>query len=196
MQNSKIQLIGNKRGFTIIELLIAMSSFAFILLLVTVIVINIGNLSSKSINQTKIDDAVRLISDDIATKLKLISSGSYQESTTGDKGYFCINNTMYIYDFTNNDTNKFLRQPKNDTDSCDGAVKPTATNLLPSNSHLLYLNVTQNSNQYTIQIAILYGNLSNVSGPHLTYDTKCNASSDYRYCNISRLETIVSSRIN
>ena len=52
-------------GFTIVELMIATAILSTILLLVTTMMINIGNLYYKGVNQARVQDGVRTLADDV-----------------------------------------------------------------------------------------------------------------------------------
>ncbi|HVX56619.1 MAG TPA: hypothetical protein VHA37_02700 [Candidatus Saccharimonadales bacterium] len=85
-------------GFTIIELMIATGVLATILLLVTVVMVGIGNLYYKGIDQSRVQDDTRNITDDIAQQLQLngqsLSTASW--SARHEQAY-CIGNTRYTY---------------------------------------------------------------------------------------------------
>jgi|SRR5579884_1829837 len=90
----------NNKGFTIIELLVATSVLSVILLLVTVMLINIGNLYYKDVNQAHVQDSVRSISDEITSQLEL----SPNKPQTGSQlisgvtiNVYCIGPTRYSY---------------------------------------------------------------------------------------------------
>lgn len=73
MQISKrnIMLKRNNRGFTIIELMIATAVLSTILLMITVVMMNIGKLYYKGINQSRTQNDVRSIIADVSDSLKL-----------------------------------------------------------------------------------------------------------------------------
>jgi len=199
----------NKSGFTIIELLIAMAGFSFVILLVTIVMINIGNLYSKGINQTKIDDAARYITDDIASKLKYSQASKFSTVPASLGGIiyknYCIGTAKFSpsYDQTSN----YMRIANNTDASCpvpSPVDSANGTNLLPANSKLAYFNIVQTGSTFTVSIAIIYGNFTNtnigtISGG-LNYGNlnqlKCNTGSTYQYCAVTNLSTVVSSRIN
>lgn len=90
-----------ERGFTIIELLIATAVLSTILLLVTILMINIGNLYYKGINQARIQDNTRSLSDELSQHLQLGSgmltaSGDAADSNVGQSAY-CVGNVRYTY---------------------------------------------------------------------------------------------------
>ncbi|HSW85157.1 MAG TPA: type II secretion system protein [Candidatus Saccharimonadales bacterium] len=94
-----------KNGFTIVELMIATTILSFILVMVTAVMINIGNLYFKGITQVRTQDAVRSIADDLTHNLQLGS----QVNPGGSTGYietfgdhitvnsFCIDDVRYTY---------------------------------------------------------------------------------------------------
>jgi Tfp pilus assembly protein PilW len=199
----------NKSGFTIIELLIAMAGFSFVLLLVTVVMINIGSLYSKGINQTRIDDAARSIVDDVSNKLKYSQASSFNAPSTTNRGitYFnyCIGTAKFSLSY--NQTTNYMRIANNTNNSCPSPSlldSTNGTNLLPANSKLAYFNIVHTGSTFTASIAIIYGNFTNtnigtISGG-LNDDNlnqlKCNTGSTYQYCAVTNLSTVVSSRIN
>jgi prepilin-type N-terminal cleavage/methylation domain-containing protein len=92
----------NSNGFTIVELMIATAILSTILLLTTVLMINIGNLYSKGINQSRTQDDVRSITDQVSQDLKLNSGGvTYGSGTLTDGtpvAAYCISgNIRYTF---------------------------------------------------------------------------------------------------
>ncbi len=67
----KIPHSKSQRGFTIIELLIATTILSVILVLVTSMMLGIGKLFSKGINESRIQDAVRGTTDDVSQQVEL-----------------------------------------------------------------------------------------------------------------------------
>ncbi len=65
--------ITGQKGFTIIELLIATAVLSTILVLVTVVMVNIGSLYYKGINQSRVQDNVRSITDEVAQNIRFNS---------------------------------------------------------------------------------------------------------------------------
>jgi prepilin-type N-terminal cleavage/methylation domain-containing protein len=86
-------------GFTIIELIIATAVLSIMLVLVTVLMINIGNLYYKGINQSRVQDSVRNITDSIGDQLKLSDKVPQQatSSTDGHTHAYCIGDKRYTY---------------------------------------------------------------------------------------------------
>lgn len=89
----------NQQGFTIVELLIATAVLSTILVLVTVLMVNIGNLYYKGINQARVQGATRNITDEVSQHLEL-SSGVLQ--ATANASYpniqaYCTSDTRYTF---------------------------------------------------------------------------------------------------
>lgn len=89
-------------GFTIIELMIATAVLATILLLVTVLMISIGNLYYKGINTARVQDDVRSAVDDVSQNLEF--DGATPTPTSSPISYngipidaYCIGTTRYSY---------------------------------------------------------------------------------------------------
>lgn len=87
-----------QQGFTIIELIIATAVLSVMLVLVTVLMINIGNLYYKGINQARVQDSVRNINDTIGGQLKLSDKVPSQAvSADGNTHAYCIGSKRFTY---------------------------------------------------------------------------------------------------
>lgn len=88
----------DQKGFTIIELMIATSVLATMLVLVTVVMVNIGNLYYKGVNQAHIQDDTRNIADQVSEYIRLSDQppvGPY--SSVGDTQLYCIGAVRYAF---------------------------------------------------------------------------------------------------
>lgn len=198
-------------GFTIVELLIAMTGFSFILLLVTVVMINIGNIYGKGINQTKLDDAARYISSDLSRQLKYNKVSNFNSSitdaTSAIKAY-CIGNSKYTYILgyragdrygSGNLKHVILKTsiPPGESDCNPENMYTTSEGeeLMPKNSSVSFFEVSNTGFQYTISIALAYGDklrMDNYGGMNV----KCDSVNNYYNCAVSSLTTVVSARLN
>lgn len=88
-----------QKGFTIIELMIATSVLATILVTVSIIMISIGNLYYKGINQARVQDGTRSIADEISQRLQLSGLPPKQPAAPDPNGTnaYCIGTTRYTY---------------------------------------------------------------------------------------------------
>jgi prepilin-type N-terminal cleavage/methylation domain-containing protein len=89
-----------ERGFTIIELMIATAILATILVLLTVMMINIGKLYYKGLNQARIQGATRGIVDDVSQQLQLNGTAPLPANATISgisMNAYCLGNIRYSY---------------------------------------------------------------------------------------------------
>ena len=65
-----------EQGFTIVELLMALAVFSFVLVLVTTVFIQIFRTYTRGITRKEVNQSARLLLDDMSSKLKSIPSSS------------------------------------------------------------------------------------------------------------------------
>ncbi|MEI6755861.1 MAG: prepilin-type N-terminal cleavage/methylation domain-containing protein [bacterium] len=195
-----------RKGFTILELLIAMGVFSFVLLLVTVVIIGIGNLYSKGINLSRTQDAVRNIVGDISQNLSYTSSNPIViDIQTNPIKTICIGDVRYTYVLNNRigDTpyvHIFWKDKlatnggcmaadlTHDNPSDVGGVTGSGTELMPSNTRLYKFTYTTSS-PYRISATLAYGQIS--SSPL----GQCLGNTANQYCAVSTLTTTVVKRL-
>jgi prepilin-type N-terminal cleavage/methylation domain-containing protein len=90
-----------QQGFTIIELMVATTVFSTILVLVTTVMISIGRLYYKGINQANVQGAVRTIASDVSQHLQFNDQDRevVAAKTVGGQSVqaYCIGTTRYSY---------------------------------------------------------------------------------------------------
>jgi len=199
---STTDLVKQKSGFTIVELLIAMAGFSFVLLLVTIVMISIGNLYSKGINKTKIEDANRYIVEDLSKQLKYnySTSFSYIPDNPDTTGVYCIGNIKYSYQIGVMPTTTDYALKRSYMGPGDTCVKSnTGDELVPNNSMLTSFKIDQQplgGKQYFIEAALLYGSKDNLVNPsELSDNPECKVDNSYQYCAVTSLKTVVTSRL-
>ncbi len=88
----------HQQGFTIVELLIATAILSTILVAVTIVMLNIGNLYYKGVNQALVQDTARGIGDEVSQRLELSSQPQVKSAASaGGVAAYCIDNTRYTY---------------------------------------------------------------------------------------------------
>lgn len=208
------QTVKNHSGFTILELLVATTILSVILLIVTSVIISIGGLYSKGINQTRVQDDVRNITDEVSQQLQL---SAITEQSGVDTSYsvpinvYCIGNTRYSYvldtqigghldggisgpiltDVLWRD-NPTTCQP---TQAADLLAPPSdsGAELLAPNSELTAFNVTGTS-PYTIAVGVAYGSPTLLINP-MSITATCQTTSGDQFCATSSLTTTVDNRL-
>lgn len=166
----------DQRGFTIVELLIATTIISVILLMVSVMMINIGNLLHKGISVSKVQEDVRTISDELADQIKN-SSGAVLSYAAGNYGRVCVNGTMYTFvkgvqmgSGVGKSAHVLAREPL--SGSCTNlsqaayasylaGASPSMTELVYDNSRLYQFEVKPETalsgKTYSINVGVAYG---------------------------------------
>lgn len=210
----RIRMNKQERGFTILELMIATTVLAVILVLVSAMMIGIGNLYYKGVNQARVQDTTRTVVDDLAQHLQLSDSGPRAETTAvtvgGVGGYtlkaYCVDNTRYSYvinkqigtDVSKGQIPHVLWRDDVPASGCDPAdlsqPVPSAggTEMIVANSRLTAFSISIAS-PYTISIGVALGDtdLLNFNG----INTTCQGSLGQQYCATANLTTVVVQRI-
>jgi prepilin-type N-terminal cleavage/methylation domain-containing protein len=208
----------NQKAFTIIELMIATSVLSTILLLVTVMMINIGNLYYKGINQARVQDDVRSISDELGQHLQLSDQGPKQAATPMNvtiSGHpytinaYCIDNTRYSYVINvqvgNSPSASNPQIPHvlwRDPTPSTGCMAPAnlnsaglsgGTELIAPNSRLTDFTISPLTSPYGVSVGVAYGSddLLNLHG----ITTTCKGAVGDQFCSTATLTTIVVQRI-
>jgi prepilin-type N-terminal cleavage/methylation domain-containing protein len=202
----RLTKLKSSAGFTIIELLIATAVLSTILLLVTSLMINIGKLYYKGINQARVQDNVRSITDEVAQHLQL--GDSFIPVISGSEQAYCMGTTRYTYILNkqigsdaSTQSLHVLWRDKNPTPGNCPAALPVLTTPMPSsggseliapNARLTDFTIT-GSSPYSVSVSVAYGDddLLNLSG----VNTKCKGDIGDQFCATAKLQTIVVRRL-
>lgn len=208
----------NKRGFTIIELMIALSVLSTILIMSSTIVINLGNIFTKGINQSNTQNTARNIMNEISSQLQL--GGATPVIPGGN--VFCLGSQRYNYrpnvklDGNSASDHVLWRDTLNNsgasTTTCQamaitGIANPTdansdltvkGTELLSPNMRITDLIITDNTNgSYTVTVTVAYGgdqtDPPNDLVQRIGGNTRCVGSGS-QFCAVSSLTQVVSKR--
>jgi prepilin-type N-terminal cleavage/methylation domain-containing protein len=193
-------------GFTIVELMIATAVLAVLLLLVTIVITNIGDLYYKGFNQARVQSDVRNISSQVTQDLELsgsnLTSPVAPVNTPGNVEAYCIGNVRYTFilgDQIGSTTDHVLWR---DTDNpVEGNCKPianfstvdgpaTGTELIAPDSRLVVFSVTQATatSPYVVNIEVAYGDNDTLCSASVegscTGTTSMPAGADFRLANL------------
>jgi prepilin-type N-terminal cleavage/methylation domain-containing protein len=210
----------SQAGFTIIEIMIAAGILSVILVMATVVIIGIGNLYYKGVNEAAIQDQTRTIVEDVSRQIAYggsatPSSGSQTFSGTNVQAE-CIGSTRYSYIIGNEVGSGVDTDPAHtprvpiamwrDSISPGVACAPIditslvpmaggGTSMVAPNSRITSFSVTAGaSSLYTIDLELAYGDadlLSSMTGSNVT----CNGSTGDQYCATANLTTQVAQRL-
>lgn len=206
------------RGFTIVELLVALAVFSVVLVVVTAAIIQISRVYYKGITETKVQATARSVMDTISQGIQFgggTISGTPSSVTPGSSYAFCIGNQEYSYrpgfKLTDNtpgagETNYALMVRT--TAGCSGSMPqnlagtPTGREMLAPNMRISNLVIRSvGSNLYQIQVRVVYGdddqlvspsgNAAGARGP----DAGCRGQAGRQFCAVSELNTTVVRRV-
>ncbi len=209
-----IELKHKQTGFTIVELMISMAVLSVLLVVVSMAMLSIGNLYYKGINQAKVQNSVRSISDEVSSHLQLMSGnsgiGPFERSIGSPIKAYCIGDVRYTYIVGIQQGNEAtLDNPQiahvlwrdNPTGSCQDNI-PDLNNpatdgvdLVPANSRLTEFNVSQVSpGVYTVNVGIAYGENDLLTATQGA-DVRCKGDANTKFCASAYLNTKVARRL-
>lgn len=212
----------NTRGFTLIELMIATSVFAVILLLITSGMLEVGRLFYKGVNSSNTQEITRVILEDVSQAIQF-SGESVNLPSASRPTRFCVGSRRYtfntgamyivganhvlIVDRTSSTCN-------DQTDPADlgnpEAPTPVRNNMVPPrelmgrNMRLANIEVRCANNgppscpngTYDIKVRVAYGDddlLEDANGPNARCRQDIRAGT--QFCSVSELETTVTRRV-
>jgi prepilin-type N-terminal cleavage/methylation domain-containing protein len=190
----------NNRGFTILELTIASSVFAIILLVIAAGVIAFTRQYYKGIVTTKTQAAARAIMSEVNQSLEFSRTANFDLASGSTEG-FCVDNKLFSYiigrqvkDGTSVNADKGPHGFVVDSSAplCSDTTAPNVPNafaagdgqreLLGDNMRLSVLSVEQGDNNlYTVHVRVIYGDaevLVDDTGTALTAASAAGLSED------------------
>lgn len=212
----------NQSGFTIIELLIATTIFAFILLIATAGIVRIGQLYYKGITESRTEENIRAVSDELARSVQFATGYKIPISSPANIEKFCLGDTRYTgyidQEFKTGTNNTGLvaetLTPGSSCAGCTNSCVLETRQLLGSNTRLLKLNVekigaSSDQDAWDVDVRIAYGdddllthndtngNRIDVNDKLALEDASCRAGiSGGTFCSVARLDTVVKKRLN
>lgn len=184
----------NKRGFTIVELLIATTVFSMVLLIASAGLIYVGRTYFKGLNNSRTQEAARSIIDEISREIQFsggtISFPSASSLCIGDRQYGFTTNRRLVSSVTD---------PSTETDrglvlyqeTCGTSPVTPVKELLTQNMRLETFSITAvGNNNYEITVRVIYGD------EDLSPAGTCvQRDKGGEYCAVSGLTTTVQKRI-
>ena len=205
----------DQQGFTILELMIATTVLAVILLMVTVMITGIGNLFYKGVTLSQTQDTTRAVADQLSQDIELTRGAPtvpvgvvYVVGGVNQTFYAtCIGTVRYSY--VNNlevgvDIKHALWRDVLPSTGCTPvdlttdlvASDPGGTEMLGNSMRLTSLTITipgGGSKLYPIQLSVAYGasDLLTLTG----YTTTCNGNVGDRFCSTDQITTAALQRL-
>lgn len=222
MKNMRLKE-SNQEGFTILELLIATTVLSVILVMTSVVMVGIGSLYQKGINQARVQTATRNITKEVSEQLQQVNSGSAivgPSSTVGGYTFrtYCFGNIRYTYVVgVQQGTDSTIANPQiphvlwRDTpaSTCGSAPVPVlsdnssiptnsaagGTELVPPKSRLTVFEIPQTSpGLYNVRVGVAYGDNDLLTGT-VGPTVRCNTGKGSQFCSAAFLSTTVGRRL-
>jgi prepilin-type N-terminal cleavage/methylation domain-containing protein len=210
-------------GFTIVELLFAMTVFAVVLVAAAASLIQIGRMYYKGVISTRTQDTARVVIDELSRGIQLSGADFSQEpvaamSSLTDVGAFCIGDARYTYAIDAQVVagltvaeNLALgqRSPhvlwKDSNPSCGRALITSplsgGVELLSENMRLSFFDITPldgtglaDANTYRVRVGVVYGDDDLLERDGTRI--YCKSTYGSQFCAVSELETTVFRRLN
>jgi prepilin-type N-terminal cleavage/methylation domain-containing protein len=205
-------------GFTILELMIASSIFAVILLVVAVGVVRFGDDYYKGITSSKTQFTARSIISEVSQTIEFGKTITIIPTGSGGALGLCVDNMLYSYkigqQITDIAPNASLHQGYHgliagSSSACSSGVTPSLPNtstlitgsreLLGQHMRLGVFTVSSAGDEYTIRVRVIYGDddllRPKVSGTTNWANEQCANSVGEQFCAISDLSTTVERRL-
>lgn len=214
------QRAARQAGFTIMELLVATTVFAVVLLVITSGILQITRVYYKGLTETNTQNVARNVIDTISQAIQFgggAVAGTVSPVSPGNSYAFCVGNERFRYVLgTELSDNPASSQTAHAlvTDSTSGCsagatasikASATGTELLSPNMRLANLTVTNvpGTSLYKIDVRVAYGDddlLYDPSAPanptgYKSTDAQCRAQAGEQFCAVSELATTVVKRL-
>ena len=190
---------GNEKGFTLVELLLAMAFFSFILMFITTGFIIINRAYTKGINVKLVQDEGRQLIEDFTRNMRTSSPASISTTPPGDK-CMTISGVRYYWSIPINSTdanspNKLMREEGLGCGDPINTTNPGGVSMLDERVGVQFIDVrlmTGSSSVYSVKIVLSTAttNLVGVAGEN----AECTIGSGDQYCDIVTFSTLVSTR--
>lgn len=211
----------SSRGFTIVEMLVALAVFSVVLVVVTAAIIQISRVYYKGVTETQVQSTTRTIMDTISQAIQF-GGGTITDTPTnpaaGGSYAFCINNQEYSYrpGYQLVDGTPGANQTRHslvvrNAAGCSGGTGQNLAGAAVSGRELMAPNMRLSKlvvrnvgpNLYQVQIRVVYGNDDLLFSPtapssptgHLAQDATCRGEAGRQFCAFSELNTVVISRV-
>lgn len=216
-----IKIVNDRQsGFTIIELLIATTIFSFILLIATAGIIKIGQLYYKGVTESKTQEVVRSISDELSRSIQFANQAK-RAGSASNPNIYCLGDTRYTININQKYDSKtdLAGVPIKTTGliaerigvgvDCTSASSLQTRQLLGNQMRLLKLEVTPlgtNDDAWNVKAKIAYGDDDLLThydnagvllpAPDIAGANCKSGISGSSFCATAQLDTVIKKRLN
>ena len=87
----------HQQGFTLVELLLALAVFSFVLVFVTTAFLQLFRTYNRGVTRKEVNQSARALLDDITDKLRVVSDPNLVKSDMTTQGRLCIGSYSYVW---------------------------------------------------------------------------------------------------
>lgn len=201
-----------QQGFTLVELMIALTVLTTILLLCTVTLIQLGRLFSKGSNQANTQNIARNVINDLAAQTEFGANAPVVQPLNAHQGSICLGAVRYSYltgvQSSSSAPHILWRDTLKNSGTCQAlditkgsppqdSLTNTAvagTEIVSSGMIVNSLTLTAHDGAYTISINLAAGGTDLLSNPG-TPNALCKGGGGTEYCSVSSLTQTVVRRL-
>ncbi|HUS25753.1 MAG TPA: prepilin-type N-terminal cleavage/methylation domain-containing protein [Nevskiaceae bacterium] len=208
VRNSQTQ----QRGFTVIELMIATSVFAVVLLIVTSGIIQITRVYFKGVTESTLQNTSRTIIDTISQAVQFNGGTVVATGNSGASRGYCIGGRRFSYllgkQLVDGTPNATLNQTNHafvvdDYSGCPGSAQDLSGSLMAGSRELLSPNMRLSdfsitglgTDRYRITVRVVYGDDDLLNNPTTTTAACRGIRAGSQFCSVSELSTVVVKRV-
>lgn len=195
----------NNKGFTIVELLVSMTFFSFILLLIFVGFVQINRSYSRGLTVKEVQNSTRNLTEDLVRTIR--NTNSVDEIILDPAGYrICVGGIRYAWNQYDDASSSFTDETyASSTDqikivkiednlACSADIDQANSKQLIDNNHRVqYLSVEPiGSKTYNITVVLSSYVIDDFTS--FGKNASCKIRSGDQYCAIAKIETTVTSR--
>lgn len=212
-QGTRPSLKHNKRGFTVMELMIATMVFGVVLLVVTSAILQFTRVYYKGITETNVQDTTRSIVDTISQGIQFNGGNvttTVASPTPGISYAFCVGNLQYSYTTgymlaeSPTGAQTYHALVANNVAGCTSSSPPqnvrsagaTGRELLAPNMRIAKLQVTSvSTNVYKVSVRVVYGDDGILTNPNAANSNCIGQRQGTQFCASSDITTTVVKRV-
>ena len=218
MRHGRIAPNSRAAGFTILELMLASTIFAMILLVIAVGVIRVSTDYYRGITSSKTQSATQVVMSEVSQAIEFGRNITVLPANGSGAAGLCIDNVLYSYqigqEIVDSSPNSALHQGyhalvASPANGCSAGTLPAlpTTPTLPSGSRellgrymrLANFTISNSGDVYTIHITVIYGD-DDLLTPAISSSTnwaseQCAGGDGSQFCAVSDLTTTVQQRL-
>ncbi len=196
LNHKKLRSVG---GFTIVELLVAISVFSIMLLITSGVMVELGRQFYKTVVRSRTQEVSRSVVEEIANNLQYSASAPYELPASGNVMHWCIAGRLYSYildqEISPTTPNVLLRS----SDCLNPPSEPLQrtsgdqVELLAESMRLTEFSLVQDGKAWYISVTVAHGDDETFDPTVAPGDpVRCRAdASNSTYCAVSSLSTVV-----